>query len=321
MIKFTIAIPAYKKKFLSEAIESCLDQTYRDFELIVVNDHSPEDLDSVISHYDDPRIRYYVNDKNFGAVNVVDNWNRCLEYATGDYFICMGDDDRLLPCCLEEYSNLARKYHEVKVYHAWTELIDAKGCLYMFQEQRPEWESAYAFLWQRWAFRYWQFVGDFCYHTDTLRKKGGFFKQPLAWSSDDITAFRAALDAGIANTQVPCFQYRSNDQTISSKGCNETKIKALLLARNWYSENLNTFMPLASSDDTDTEYYNLLRKSMNGYFKKRFFWTLNDALRSKGCNISHMIDAGAKFGIARHDVIKEIYNHYMMRIFRIGNSY
>ena len=69
-MKFSITIPAYKQKFLAEAIDSCLTQTYKDFELIIVNDHSPENLDAVVSQYDNPRIRYYVNEKNCGAVEV-----------------------------------------------------------------------------------------------------------------------------------------------------------------------------------------------------------------------------------------------------------
>lgn len=56
-MKFTIAIPAYKRTFLKECIDSILAQTYKDFELIIINDASPEDLDSVVECYKDSRIR------------------------------------------------------------------------------------------------------------------------------------------------------------------------------------------------------------------------------------------------------------------------
>ena len=72
---FTIAIPAYKSKFLGEAIESCLSQTYSNFEVVIVDDASPEDLKSVVDRFHDDRIRFYRNEKNCGAVDVVDNWN------------------------------------------------------------------------------------------------------------------------------------------------------------------------------------------------------------------------------------------------------
>ena len=82
---FTIAIPAYKSKFLGEAIKSCLSQTYSNFELLIVDDASPEVLKSVVDRFHDDRIRFYRNEKNCGAVDVVDNWNICLSYAKGDY--------------------------------------------------------------------------------------------------------------------------------------------------------------------------------------------------------------------------------------------
>ncbi|MGS3108146.1 glycosyltransferase, partial [Escherichia coli] len=87
-------------------IDSILSQTFKDFELIIVNDASPENLDSIISSYDDTRIRYYKNDKNCGAENVIDNWNKCLSFANGDYFILMGDDDKLDEDYLSEFNKI-----------------------------------------------------------------------------------------------------------------------------------------------------------------------------------------------------------------------
>ena len=83
-IKFSVTVPAYKAQFLAECIDSILAQTYKNFELIIVNDASPQDLDSIVSKYDHPRISYYKNKVGFGAEHVVGNWNNCFEYATGD---------------------------------------------------------------------------------------------------------------------------------------------------------------------------------------------------------------------------------------------
>ena len=103
-MKFSILIPAYKLAFFKECLDSILVQTYKNFEIVIVNDSSPEDLESVVLKYSDSRIKYFKNEKNCGVINVVDNWNICLSHATGDYVICIGDDDKLLPNCLEEYS-------------------------------------------------------------------------------------------------------------------------------------------------------------------------------------------------------------------------
>ena len=83
MVKFSIAIPAYKGVFFNECLNSLLQQTYSDFEIIIVDDASPDNLFQIVENNQDIRIQYYKNETNIGAENVVDNWNRCLQYAKG----------------------------------------------------------------------------------------------------------------------------------------------------------------------------------------------------------------------------------------------
>ncbi|MFA6832241.1 MAG: glycosyltransferase, partial [Bacteroidaceae bacterium] len=70
-IKFSITVPAYKAQFLKECIDSILAQTYQNFELIIVNDNSPQNLEHIVSKYHDERIHYYKNKIGFGAEHVV----------------------------------------------------------------------------------------------------------------------------------------------------------------------------------------------------------------------------------------------------------
>jgi glycosyltransferase involved in cell wall biosynthesis len=195
-MKYTISIPTYKASFLKECIDSILVQSYSNFELVILNDDSPENIDTIISAYDDKRIRYYKNEKNVGAVNVVNNWNKLLEYAQGDYLLCMGDDDKLLPNCLEEYNKLIEQYPRLDVYHARTLMIDENSSICGIQEERPEYESVYSMIWHTLYKNRLQFIGDFLYRTSALRKNGGFYALPLAWESDYITSFIAAKATG-----------------------------------------------------------------------------------------------------------------------------
>ena len=112
----SIAIPAYKKRFLAEAIQSVLSQSIQDFELIIVNDQSPEDLDSIIASFKDPRIRYYVNEENLGGQNPALNWNKCLSYAQGEYFALLCDDDLYEKDFLAHMLQVAREYPEANVF-------------------------------------------------------------------------------------------------------------------------------------------------------------------------------------------------------------
>ncbi len=231
-LKFSITIPAYKINFIKESIESVLSQTYDNFELIIVNDGSPDDIDSVVSCFDDSRVRYYINDKGFGGYNVIKNWNKCLDLCTGDYMICMGDDDKLLPCCLEEYSKLIAQFPGLNVYHAWTQIIDENSNVIAMTPDRGLRESTYSIMWHRIKGRR-QFIGDYLFDVNSLRKESGFYFLPYAWGSDDITVWRAAANGGIANGQVPMFQFRFNSLQISNAPNSVDKMKAINLRNLW----------------------------------------------------------------------------------------
>lgn len=229
-IKFSITIPAYKDKYLEETINSILAQTYQNYEIVIVNDASPYDLDSIVSQYNDPRIRYFKNERNCGAKDVVDNWNICLGHATGEYLICMGDDDNLTPRCLHDFADLIEKYPELDLFHARSEIIDDDSNYVCTLEERPEWESVYSLMYNPRNTH----LGDWLFKTETLRKNGGFYKLPYGWQSDDISAFMAAASHGVANTKEVGFQYRGNGLSISHDlTCIEDKIEAVRFSIKW----------------------------------------------------------------------------------------
>lgn len=95
----TVAIPTYRgARHLGEAIESVLRQSFADFELLVIDDNSPDETAAVVSQFADPRLVYLRNARNLGPQG---NWNRCLEVARGRYFKLLPHDDVLHPACLE----------------------------------------------------------------------------------------------------------------------------------------------------------------------------------------------------------------------------
>lgn len=309
---FSILIPAYKTRFLNKAIESVLAQTYSNFELIIVDDCSPENIPGVIANYHDSRIRFHRNIKNCGAINVVDNWNICLDYATGDYVICMGDDDMLLPNCLLNYCSLIGKYPNLSIYHAWTQIIDEEDNIVTFQEQRPEIESAISFLWHRWNRRNEQYIGDFLFRRADLIVSGGFYKLPMAWASDDISAFRAALTGGyVANTQDISFSYRVNSQTISSSGSQKVKVEATLLEKEWYSQVLSMIKPASYSD---TVMFNDLTERMNVHFKERIYHLLQRDISASITNYFYWVSNRNRLGLSLLQITKQVVLNFVGKI-------
>lgn len=264
-VLFSITIPAYKGIFLAGTIESCLGQLYQDFELIVVDDASPEDLQAIVSKYGDKRIRFYRNEVNYGSVNVVDNWNKCLSYCKGDYVICIGDDDRLKENCLTELKRLMELYPNLDAYHAQTEIIDENSEVFEIQAPRPLYESAYSVLTNRWCNRTRQYLGDFCYKVSKLRELGGYYKLPLGWASDDITAVMMAKASGIANTQIPCFQYRVNHYSISRSADAIHKLDAIEKERQWY----NNFLKETPTSGEDLVYHKMALSAFGVVFLKK----------------------------------------------------
>ena len=274
-IKISITIPAYKKRFLKECIESVLDQTYQNFELIILNDASPEDLLSVVNQYSDSRIRYFENEENAGAINLVDVWNKCLKYAVGGYIICMGDDDKLLPNSLQDYIYLIEKYPGLGIYHARTEVIDEKSNFVSVAPSLPDYESVYSLMLHSWN-GYRQFIGNYLFEVSTLRNNGGFYKLPLAWSSDKISISIAAMKNGIANTQSIAFQYRVNNLSISSSGDSIIKMRAILKSEKWH----RFFLKKNPSDEIDSKIRQMLLASFEKQFDGMKIYTIQYDLKS-----------------------------------------
>jgi glycosyltransferase involved in cell wall biosynthesis len=124
---FSFVLPAYKAKYLKEAIQSILQQTYSHFELVIVNDASPENVDEIVAGFADSRIRYHRNETNIGGKNLIQNWNRCLARALGDFVILASDDDIYDREFLSGINRLIIRYPDVDVYKARTKKIDEQG--------------------------------------------------------------------------------------------------------------------------------------------------------------------------------------------------
>lgn len=232
--RYSILLPSFRARFLNVCLESILRQTEPDFELIVVDDASPEDLESIVFSFQDPRIRYFRNATGCGAEHLVDNWNICLGYARGEFVLNMGDDDILEPRCLEAFGELIARHPDQDVYHMRASFIDENGTVFRVLEERPETETLEEMVLARWKGRP-QMIGDYLFRRQPLVEAGGYYDLPYAWCSDDITVFRAAREKGIANSNEPLFLFRKSRYSISGNALNtEGKLQATLQSESWY---------------------------------------------------------------------------------------
>lgn len=108
----SIIMPSYNTAdYIVESIQSVLEQSYTDWELIVVDDCSTDNTDEVIKPYlTDGRIKYYKNEKNSGAAV---SRNHALREAKGKWIALLDSDDLWMPDKLEKQI----KYMEMNGYH------------------------------------------------------------------------------------------------------------------------------------------------------------------------------------------------------------
>lgn len=96
----SVIIPSYNhEKYIGRAIQSVLDQTFQDFELIISDDCSTDDSVSVINSFSDPRIHTFYQGKNLGAVYAIYFLNA---QTTGKYIALLNSDDYWAPEKLEK---------------------------------------------------------------------------------------------------------------------------------------------------------------------------------------------------------------------------
>lgn len=121
----SIVMPSYNTgKYISETIESVQKQTYTNWELIIVDDCSTDDTDSIVERYlKDSRIHYLKNDNNSGAAV---SRNRALRQAKGKWIAFLDSDDLWLPEKLEKQIRFMENHKYHFSYTNYAE-IDADG--------------------------------------------------------------------------------------------------------------------------------------------------------------------------------------------------
>lgn len=112
-MKVSVVTASYNyQDYIKEAIQSVLNQTYKDWELIIVDDCSTDNSVQVINSYKDDRIKLFVNEKNLGLQKTV---KRGIENASGEWIVFLESDDILKPDNIEKKVRIAQKYKDVNL--------------------------------------------------------------------------------------------------------------------------------------------------------------------------------------------------------------
>lgn len=123
--RVTVFIPVYNREdYIRVAVNSMLAQTYRDFELIVVDDGSTDRTVEVLEAYSDPRLRVVRNETNLGIPAAR---NRGLDEARGEYIALLDSDDHAYPRRLARQVDWLDRHPGITQVGSWCSFMDSDG--------------------------------------------------------------------------------------------------------------------------------------------------------------------------------------------------
>lgn len=210
--KVTVAIPTYNRAaLLRQAVESALGQTYQDIEVLVADNSSTDNTDDAMKQFfEDRRVRYFRHSENRGFIN---NFNFCLEKASGEYFLLLSDDDILGKDAIGSLLAKFQSGDEVMVYCSLIFFKENTGTKKIIQKIAPEKESGLDFIAGRLAEKRVWAPSAALFRTSALRLAGGY---PPAGIATDLGACIAASVKGtVRYVPRPLVFYRLHGNNVS----------------------------------------------------------------------------------------------------------
>jgi glycosyltransferase involved in cell wall biosynthesis len=123
-VEISVIMTVYNgEKFLREAIDSVLNQTFQDFELIIIDDGSTDSTLKIINSYSDSRIRLIENIQNRGQSY---SRNLGIKESKGEYVAIMDADDIMYPSRLEKQLDFLQSQNRI-ICFSWADIINETG--------------------------------------------------------------------------------------------------------------------------------------------------------------------------------------------------
>ena len=190
----TIGIPTFNRadSYLKDALKSAVSQSYSNIEVIVSDNASTDNTETLVKSFNDPRIRYFKQSKNIGGLN---NANFCVEKAGGDYFLLLHDDDLIdndfIKVCMEAVNYKT----DVGIILSGTRVIDGNGEIIREDTNKAEGFSTTDFFLAWFDCKVPLYLCSTLYHTGRLREIG-YFRSKKNLYEDNVVLFQLAAKFG-----------------------------------------------------------------------------------------------------------------------------
>jgi glycosyltransferase involved in cell wall biosynthesis len=181
----TIAIPTYNRAndYLKQSLESALNQSYPNIEIIVADNCSSDNTETYVTHIDDQRIRYFKHNTNIGANR---NFNFCLRQAHGEFFLLLSDDDMIdcdfVDTCIKSING----HQNIAMVRTGIRLINANGQVLRERSNLINNCGINDFIKGWFAGKAPLYLCNTMFHTEKLRSIGGFRSKHNLY--DDVMA-------------------------------------------------------------------------------------------------------------------------------------
>lgn len=274
----SIIIPLYNhEKFIAQAVQSVLDQTYQSWELIIVDDGSKDHSAAIARAYTDRRICIY-EQENAGAHQAI---NRGLSLAKGEYLAILNSDDVYEPQRFEKMIDYLEENRSIDFACTYLNVINEKGKhlgvkkgwenMEPWLVPHPElsWKDPKDFKANLLMANFISTTSNFLIRRKLYEKIGGM--RNLRFAHDWDYALRAAEAAECAILKEPLLQYR-----IHSANTISTDRKWMLFEIAWiWAANLRRFYKtvLTAGDQAETDVVKMA-ESLNLQGNDKVFWML-----------------------------------------------
>lgn len=274
MPKVSVIIPSYNhEKYVAECIQSVLDQTYEDFEIVVTDDGSTDRTVEIIEGFTDARITLFKFPRNRGACIAANN---CLQHASGQYVAVLSSDDAWYPEKLEMQVRYLDEHPDLAAVFGRVDWIDETGRL--ITDRRFAFRDVFnapnrtRFEWLRYFFE----IGNCLCHPSSLVRRAcysevGAFNPALAGLPDLDLWIRICLKHDIMILEQKVVRFRRIGEHFNASG---DSIESRIRNRFEYTLLLDHYLDLKRPEDLlltfpSADRYGKVTEGLTPYFLGR----------------------------------------------------
>jgi glycosyltransferase involved in cell wall biosynthesis len=197
--RVSIAIPSYNHdKYIDRAVKSCLRQTRRAHEILIIDDCSTDETLKRARSFEEEGVRVLSNSRNLGLCG---NWNRCIEESRGDYLLILHSDDWLAEDAIETLIYVARHEPDAGLVILGGEKSNNESGFLATPDQSfiffPKGYESFKFFLSRSAY-----CSSLAVRREVYEKEG-LFDRAYEYFPDEEMKFRVAKKYAVANCVYP----------------------------------------------------------------------------------------------------------------------